>query len=102
VTRRVCVKIDQNVAQPIFVKKLHIPCAVIKGAQKFRAACVIKKLPNGRKFAHSGHPDDSGQKLYLFFYMTQSSFVVEVHFCAKNQPCRLLQTNNLEEKDIHS
>jgi hypothetical protein len=58
VTRRVCEKIAQNVAQP-------------NKNFKFWATSVIKKLPkvngslhNGRKVFHSGHPD-CAQRLEL-------------------------------------
>jgi hypothetical protein len=62
-TRWVCEKIAQNVAQPISYQNQYITLRVEKRSPWIYATRVIsekhcpkKKLPNSRKFAQSGHP----------------------------------------------
>jgi hypothetical protein len=63
VTRCVCEKVAQNVAQSIFWENYYQGFTVEKVAQLFWATSVIftkaalrKQSPNMRKFEQSGHP----------------------------------------------
>jgi hypothetical protein len=63
-TRRACEKVSQSVAPNTFLSNKYVTSALGKRSQQicstyfryFQTIALSEQLPNGRKFAQSGHP----------------------------------------------